>query len=196
MWFLFKHYLYCCICCSMPDNLHLTSSDADRCVTLSQGDFYLATFTFFTTQAGGMLNWVKFVPSHQRHISCQRNGVMYLLYWRVIITVLLRVQYMSFCHHLRQLNIMLHDRKELSGQRSCNPAQVFGIERKTRNPLHLMDREFQRLSAPWGWRSGIFEVKESCFGDFGDLATAGEGHYGWVIADEYSLGADEYSLGT
>ncbi|KAE9467124.1 hypothetical protein C3L33_00972, partial [Rhododendron williamsianum] len=42
-----------------------------------------------------------------------------------------------------QLNIMLHDRKELSGQRSCNPAQVFGIERETRNPLHLMDRFFK-----------------------------------------------------
>ncbi|XP_058227157.1 carbon catabolite repressor protein 4 homolog 3-like isoform X2 [Rhododendron vialii] len=42
-----------------------------------------------------------------------------------------------------QLNIMLHDRKESSGQRSCNPAQVFGIERETRNPLHLMDRIFK-----------------------------------------------------
>ncbi|KAE9445759.1 hypothetical protein C3L33_22347, partial [Rhododendron williamsianum] len=50
---------------------------------------------------------------------------------------------------------------------------------------------FLRLSAPWGWRSRIFEVKESYFGDFGVLATAGEGRHDWVMADEYSLGADE-----
>lgn len=42
-----------------------------------------------------------------------------------------------------ELKITLHDRKELSGQRSCNPAQVFGIERETGNPLHFMDRFFK-----------------------------------------------------
>ncbi|KAF2298785.1 hypothetical protein GH714_027555 [Hevea brasiliensis] len=39
-----------------------------------------------------------------------------------------------------ELNIMLYDRKELSGQRTCDPAQVLGLEKELRNPLYLMDR--------------------------------------------------------
>ncbi|XP_021680235.2 carbon catabolite repressor protein 4 homolog 3 isoform X2 [Hevea brasiliensis] len=39
-----------------------------------------------------------------------------------------------------ELNIMLYDRKELSGQRNCDPAQVLGLEKELRNPLYLMDR--------------------------------------------------------
>ncbi|KAL6994885.1 Carbon catabolite repressor protein 4 3, partial [Sarracenia purpurea var. burkii] len=42
-----------------------------------------------------------------------------------------------------ELNIMSHDRRELSGQKSCHPAQVFGIERETGNPLVFMDRFFK-----------------------------------------------------
>ncbi|KAL7161002.1 hypothetical protein ACSBR2_041617 [Camellia fascicularis] len=41
-----------------------------------------------------------------------------------------------------ELNIMLHDRREMSGQRSCHPDQVFGNEQQTGNPLVLMDRFF------------------------------------------------------
>ncbi|KAG5536231.1 hypothetical protein RHGRI_023871 [Rhododendron griersonianum] len=169
----------------MPDYLHLTSSDADRCVTLSQGDFYLATFTFFTTQAGGMLNWVKrktLITSHDvgqiRNFDPRspKNGFLLLkvarlwfIGWKKApwirtlsskahilakkwgnVPVILAGDYNSTPQSAiyeflssSQLNIMLHDRKELSGQRSCNPAQVFGIERETRNPLHLMDRFFK-----------------------------------------------------
>uniref|UniRef100_A0A5B7C6S5 Endonuclease/exonuclease/phosphatase domain-containing protein n=1 Tax=Davidia involucrata TaxID=16924 RepID=A0A5B7C6S5_DAVIN len=39
-----------------------------------------------------------------------------------------------------ELNIMLHDRREISGQRSCHPAQVFGVKREMGNPLVKMDR--------------------------------------------------------
>ncbi|CAL5442176.1 unnamed protein product [Camellia sinensis] len=41
-----------------------------------------------------------------------------------------------------ELNIMLHDRREMSGQRSCHPDQVFGNEQQTGNLLVLMDRFF------------------------------------------------------
>ncbi|XAR69960.1 Poly(A)-specific ribonuclease [Bertholletia excelsa] len=44
-----------------------------------------------------------------------------------------------------ELNIMLHDRKELSGQRNCNPAQVFGVKREIGNPLALMDSALHRV---------------------------------------------------
>lgn len=36
-----------------------------------------------------------------------------------------------------QLNIMLYDRRELSGQRSCHPAQVCGF--KQESPFSLID---------------------------------------------------------
>ncbi|XP_065860698.1 carbon catabolite repressor protein 4 homolog 3 isoform X2 [Euphorbia lathyris] len=38
-----------------------------------------------------------------------------------------------------ELNIMLYDRKELSGQRNCHPPQVFGVDKEMKNPLALMD---------------------------------------------------------
>ncbi|XP_048227420.1 carbon catabolite repressor protein 4 homolog 3 isoform X2 [Ricinus communis] len=38
-----------------------------------------------------------------------------------------------------ELNFMLHDRRELSGQRNCHPPQVFGVEKEMRNPLSLID---------------------------------------------------------
>ncbi|CAN1157397.1 Carbon catabolite repressor protein 4 homolog 3 [Linum perenne] len=39
-----------------------------------------------------------------------------------------------------QLNIKLHDRKNLSGQRNFHPTQVFGTKREMGSPLILMDR--------------------------------------------------------
>ncbi|KAK6921134.1 Endonuclease/exonuclease/phosphatase [Dillenia turbinata] len=39
-----------------------------------------------------------------------------------------------------KLNIMSYNRKELSGQRNCRPAQVFGIEREIESPFRLVDR--------------------------------------------------------
>ncbi|XP_059645153.1 carbon catabolite repressor protein 4 homolog 3 isoform X3 [Cornus florida] len=39
-----------------------------------------------------------------------------------------------------KLNVMLHDRRELSGQRSCHPAQIFGVKKEMGNPLVLTDR--------------------------------------------------------
>ncbi|WCJ21995.1 CCR4-Not complex 3'-5'-exoribonuclease subunit Ccr4 [Euphorbia peplus] len=38
-----------------------------------------------------------------------------------------------------ELNIMLYDRKELSGQRNCHPPQNFGADKEMRNPLAFMD---------------------------------------------------------
>ncbi|XP_021905661.1 carbon catabolite repressor protein 4 homolog 3 isoform X2 [Carica papaya] len=42
-----------------------------------------------------------------------------------------------------ELNIMLHDRRELSGQRRCHPAQVFGAKREMESPLILIDSLFK-----------------------------------------------------
>ncbi|GKU95032.1 hypothetical protein SLEP1_g8446 [Rubroshorea leprosula] len=39
-----------------------------------------------------------------------------------------------------ELNIKLYDRRELSGQRSCHPAQVFGEKREWSSPFIVMDR--------------------------------------------------------
>lgn len=39
-----------------------------------------------------------------------------------------------------ELNIMLYDRKQMSGQRNCDPTQVFGLKTELSTPLHLMDR--------------------------------------------------------
>ncbi|XP_012092978.1 carbon catabolite repressor protein 4 homolog 3 isoform X2 [Jatropha curcas] len=39
-----------------------------------------------------------------------------------------------------ELDIMLYDKKELSGQRNCKPAQVFGVKKEMGNPFSLMDR--------------------------------------------------------
>ncbi|KAL6281561.1 hypothetical protein ACE6H2_018442 [Prunus campanulata] len=38
-----------------------------------------------------------------------------------------------------QLNIMLYDRRELSGQRNCHPAQVLGVKQEISSPLTLID---------------------------------------------------------
>lgn len=38
---------------------------------------------------------------------------------------------------------MLHDRRELSGQRRCHPAQVFGAKREMESPLILIDSLFK-----------------------------------------------------
>ncbi|KAL5818013.1 hypothetical protein ACOSQ3_026391 [Xanthoceras sorbifolium] len=42
-----------------------------------------------------------------------------------------------------ELNIKLYDRRELSGQRSCHPAQVFGPKKEMSNPFAVIDRFFQ-----------------------------------------------------
>lgn len=39
-----------------------------------------------------------------------------------------------------ELNITMHDRRELSGQRNCHPADVLGVKRERGNLLDLMDR--------------------------------------------------------
>ncbi|KAK0588231.1 hypothetical protein LWI29_036266 [Acer saccharum] len=39
-----------------------------------------------------------------------------------------------------ELNIKLYDRRELSGQRSCHPAQVFGLKNEMSNPFAVIDR--------------------------------------------------------
>ncbi|PKI70385.1 hypothetical protein CRG98_009265 [Punica granatum] len=41
-----------------------------------------------------------------------------------------------------QLDILLHDRRELSGQRSCHPSQVFGQSGNSTSPFIIMDRLF------------------------------------------------------
>lgn len=38
-----------------------------------------------------------------------------------------------------ELNIMSYDRTELSGQRSCHPAQVLGLKQEISSPLSLID---------------------------------------------------------
>ncbi|XP_050377086.1 carbon catabolite repressor protein 4 homolog 3 [Argentina anserina] len=38
-----------------------------------------------------------------------------------------------------ELNIMSYDRTELSGQRSCHPAQVLGVKQRNSSPLSLID---------------------------------------------------------
>ncbi|CAK9186623.1 unnamed protein product [Ilex paraguariensis] len=42
-----------------------------------------------------------------------------------------------------KLNIMLHDRRDLSGQRSCRPTQVLGLKREKNSLFVLMDRFFK-----------------------------------------------------
>uniref|UniRef100_A0A7N0VH81 Endonuclease/exonuclease/phosphatase domain-containing protein n=1 Tax=Kalanchoe fedtschenkoi TaxID=63787 RepID=A0A7N0VH81_KALFE len=42
-----------------------------------------------------------------------------------------------------KLNVMLHDRRELSGQKNCHPDQVFGIQRPFKNPYSLIDSFFK-----------------------------------------------------
>ncbi|XP_052176892.1 carbon catabolite repressor protein 4 homolog 3 isoform X2 [Diospyros lotus] len=42
-----------------------------------------------------------------------------------------------------QLHIMSHDRKGLSGQRSCHPANIFGIKREKEDLLFSFDRFFK-----------------------------------------------------
>ncbi|CAM8933933.1 unnamed protein product [Rhodiola kirilowii] len=42
-----------------------------------------------------------------------------------------------------KLNVMLHDRRELSAQRKCHPDQVLGIKGALRNPLYLIERYFK-----------------------------------------------------
>ncbi|XP_021292153.1 carbon catabolite repressor protein 4 homolog 3 isoform X2 [Herrania umbratica] len=41
-----------------------------------------------------------------------------------------------------QLDIKLYNRKELSGQRSCHPSQVLGLNRESRSPFTIMDGFF------------------------------------------------------
>ncbi|KAB1212656.1 hypothetical protein CJ030_MR5G009698 [Morella rubra] len=41
-----------------------------------------------------------------------------------------------------QLNILSYDRGELSGQRSCHPAQVLSVQRAMKSPFHLMNGLF------------------------------------------------------
>ncbi|KAK6249624.1 hypothetical protein SCA6_003629 [Theobroma cacao] len=38
-----------------------------------------------------------------------------------------------------ELDIKLYNRKELSGQRSCHPSQVLGVNRESRSPFTIMD---------------------------------------------------------
>ncbi|KAL5544721.1 hypothetical protein UlMin_008505 [Ulmus minor] len=38
-----------------------------------------------------------------------------------------------------ELNIMSYDRRELSGQKSCHPTQVFGLKQETSSPFRLID---------------------------------------------------------
>jgi hypothetical protein len=44
-----------------------------------------------------------------------------------------------------QINIKLYDRKELSGQKRCRPAQVLGEKKETVGPLNLLDGYFPFL---------------------------------------------------
>ena len=37
------------------------------------------------------------------------------------------------------LNVKLYDRRELSGQRSCHPAQVLGVKQEISSPLSFID---------------------------------------------------------
>ncbi|XP_031287514.1 carbon catabolite repressor protein 4 homolog 3 [Pistacia vera] len=42
-----------------------------------------------------------------------------------------------------ELDIKLYNRRELSGQKTCHPSQVFGVKKETSNPLALIDRFLQ-----------------------------------------------------
>ncbi|KAK2647824.1 hypothetical protein Ddye_015313 [Dipteronia dyeriana] len=42
-----------------------------------------------------------------------------------------------------ELNIKLYDPREISGQRSCHPAQVFGLKNEMSNPFDVIDRFLQ-----------------------------------------------------
>ncbi|XP_006341628.1 carbon catabolite repressor protein 4 homolog 3-like isoform X3 [Solanum tuberosum] len=48
----------------------------------------------------------------------------------------------KFLSSSEQLNLMLHNRKELSGQRRCHPSQVLGLRREKGILFVLMDRFF------------------------------------------------------
>ncbi|XP_047266038.1 carbon catabolite repressor protein 4 homolog 3 isoform X4 [Capsicum annuum] len=48
----------------------------------------------------------------------------------------------KFLSSSEQLNLMLHNRKELSGQRRCHPSQVLGLRRERGSLFVLMDRFF------------------------------------------------------
>ncbi|GLU13336.1 hypothetical protein SLE2022_299740 [Rubroshorea leprosula] len=52
-----------------------------------------------------------------------------------------------------ELNIKLYDRRELSGQRSCHPAQVLGEKREWSSPFIVMDRLLKN-----GWRDEEVKV--------------------------------------
>ncbi|KAH1251768.1 Carbon catabolite repressor protein 4 3 [Glycine max] len=58
-----------------------------------------------------------------------------------------RAQYLSEkwaeCGLQLQLNIMLYDRKELSGQKRCRPAQVLGENKETVGPIVALDGLFK-----------------------------------------------------
>uniref|UniRef100_A0A2P2L0Q2 Carbon catabolite repressor protein 4 homolog 3 isoform X4 n=1 Tax=Rhizophora mucronata TaxID=61149 RepID=A0A2P2L0Q2_RHIMU len=41
-----------------------------------------------------------------------------------------------------QLNVLLYDRRELSGQRNCHPAQVFGLKEEMRSSFSFIDGSF------------------------------------------------------
>ncbi|XP_059455650.1 carbon catabolite repressor protein 4 homolog 3 isoform X1 [Corylus avellana] len=42
-----------------------------------------------------------------------------------------------------KLNILSYDRRDLSGQRSCHPAQVLGVKKEMKSPFILMNRLFE-----------------------------------------------------
>jgi hypothetical protein len=41
-----------------------------------------------------------------------------------------------------QLNILSYDIRDLSGQRSCHPAQVLGVKKEMKSPFILMNRYY------------------------------------------------------
>ncbi|KAF3627915.1 putative carbon catabolite repressor protein 4 -like protein 3-like isoform X2 [Capsicum annuum] len=120
----------------------------DICVKPSQGDSYLGTFICYIFQAAEMLSLVK-LDLGFLSICSSLGGQSYLVpvaggKWQAHILsekwdhvpIVLAGDYNS----TPQLNLMLRNRKELSGQRRCHPSQVLGLRRERGSLFVLMDR--------------------------------------------------------
>ncbi|PHT88712.1 hypothetical protein T459_10818 [Capsicum annuum] len=131
----------------------------DICVKPSQGDSYLGTFMCYIFQAAEMLSLVK-LDLGFLSICSSLGGQSYLVpvaggKWQAHILsekwdhvpIVLAGDYNSTPQSpiykflsSSELNLMLRNRKELSGQRRCHPSQVLGLRRERGSLFVLMDR--------------------------------------------------------
>ncbi|KAM3246152.1 hypothetical protein P3L10_007919 [Capsicum annuum] len=107
----------------------------DICVKPSQGDSYLGTFICYIFQAAEMLSLVKLDLAHI--LSEKWDHVPIVLAGDYNSTPQSPIyKFLSSS----ELNLMLRNRKELSGQRRCHPSQVLGLRRERGSLFVLMDR--------------------------------------------------------